>query len=147
MRRLVARAARRYGVRPSALLGMRNEWLALAFDLGMIDVSERETQRNMKRVERSAGGKGMGFPVIDIYRAAADRGFSTAILGNPASRERIEEIIRVQRVPSTEAQGRIHTSTATVSVLPEAATLSISFCAATTRRRRSSKRSRAAWPV
>jgi peptide chain release factor 1 len=27
---------------------------------------------------------------------------------------------RVQRVPSTESQGRIHTSTATVSVLPEA---------------------------
>src|SRR4029079_4395367 len=27
---------------------------------------------------------------------------------------------RVQRVPSTEAQGRIHTSTATVAVLPEA---------------------------
>jgi peptide chain release factor 1 len=27
---------------------------------------------------------------------------------------------RVQRVPATEAQGRIHTSTATVSVLPEA---------------------------
>ena len=28
---------------------------------------------------------------------------------------------RVQRVPATEAQGRIHTSTATVAVLPEAA--------------------------
>jgi len=27
---------------------------------------------------------------------------------------------RVQRVPSTESQGRIHTSTATVAVLPEA---------------------------
>src|ERR1044071_824476 len=27
---------------------------------------------------------------------------------------------RVQRVPATEAQGRIHTSTATVAVLPEA---------------------------
>src|SRR5207253_4265467 len=27
---------------------------------------------------------------------------------------------RVQRVPDTEAQGRIHTSTATVAVLPEA---------------------------
>ena len=27
---------------------------------------------------------------------------------------------RVQRVPVTEAQGRIHTSTATVAVLPEA---------------------------
>src|SRR5206468_5365667 len=27
---------------------------------------------------------------------------------------------RVQRVPATEAQGRVHTSTATVAVLPEA---------------------------
>src|SRR5205085_9351564 len=27
---------------------------------------------------------------------------------------------RVQRVPATEAQGRIHTSTATIAVLPEA---------------------------
>ncbi len=27
---------------------------------------------------------------------------------------------RVQRVPVTEAQGRVHTSTATVAVLPEA---------------------------
>ena len=27
---------------------------------------------------------------------------------------------RVQRVPKTESQGRIHTSTATVAVLPEA---------------------------
>jgi peptide chain release factor 1 len=30
---------------------------------------------------------------------------------------------RVQRVPDTEAQGRIHTSTATVAVLPEATTV------------------------
>ena len=27
---------------------------------------------------------------------------------------------RVQRVPSTESQGRVHTSTATVAVMPEA---------------------------
>ncbi len=32
---------------------------------------------------------------------------------------------RVQRVPTTEAQGRIHTSTATVAVLPEAAEVDI----------------------
>ena len=32
---------------------------------------------------------------------------------------------RVQRVPSTEAQGRIHTSTATAAVLPEAAEVDI----------------------
>jgi len=32
---------------------------------------------------------------------------------------------RVQRVPSTEAQGRIHTSTATVAALPEAEEIDI----------------------
>jgi peptide chain release factor 1 len=34
---------------------------------------------------------------------------------------------RVQRVPATEAQGRIHTSTATVAVLPEAEEVDIEF--------------------
>ena len=44
------------------------------------------------------------------------------VRGNGAySRLKFESgVHRVQRVPSTEAQGRIHTSTATVSVLPEA---------------------------
>ena len=32
---------------------------------------------------------------------------------------------RVQRVPATEAQGRIHTSTATVAVLPEAGDIDV----------------------
>jgi peptide chain release factor 1 len=52
-------------------------------------------------------------------------GFKEAILevrGEAAfSRLKFESgVHRVQRVPTTEAQGRIHTSTATVSVLPEA---------------------------
>jgi peptide chain release factor 1 len=34
---------------------------------------------------------------------------------------------RVQRVPTTEAQGRIHTSTATVAVLPEADEVEVSI--------------------
>jgi peptide chain release factor 1 len=39
----------------------------------------------------------------------------------PFARLKFESgVHRVQRVPTTEAQGRIHTSTATVSVLPEA---------------------------
>ncbi len=44
------------------------------------------------------------------------------VRGNGAfSRLKYESgVHRVQRVPTTEAQGRIHTSTATVSVLPEA---------------------------
>ena len=41
--------------------------------------------------------------------------------GGAYSRLKFESgVHRVQRVPTTEAQGRIHTSTATVSVLPEA---------------------------
>jgi peptide chain release factor 1 len=41
--------------------------------------------------------------------------------GGAYSRLKFESgVHRVQRVPSTEAQGRIHTSTSTVSVLPEA---------------------------
>lgn len=36
---------------------------------------------------------------LDIYRAAVDRGFSTAILGNPTPAERIREIVRV-RIPA-----------------------------------------------
>src|SRR6202043_128460 len=34
---------------------------------------------------------------------------------------------RVQRVPATEASGRIHTSTATVAVLPEAADVDVTI--------------------
>jgi len=56
---------------------------------------------------------------------AASGGFKEAIAeitGDGAySRLKYESgVHRVQRVPVTEAQGRIHTSTATVSVLPEA---------------------------
>ena len=55
----------------------------------------------------------------------ASGGFKEAIVevrGHGAySRLKFESgVHRVQRVPATEAQGRIHTSTATVSVLPEA---------------------------
>ena len=36
---------------------------------------------------------------------------------------------RVQRVPKTESQGRIHTSTATVAVLPEAEDVEVQISA------------------
>ena len=42
------------------------------------------------------------------------------------SRLKFERVVhRVQRVPQTEAQGRIHTSTVTVAVLPEAAEVDV----------------------
>src|SRR5437868_6833795 len=47
--------------------------------------------------------------------------FRVAGRGGAYSKLKFESgVHRVQRVPSTEAQGRIHTSTATVAVLPEA---------------------------
>ena len=79
--------------------------------------------------------------LFEMYRAfAARRGWSVGVLGSdPSDRGGYNEITfalkgdgvwarmhheagphRVQRVPVTESQGRIHTSSATVMVLPEA---------------------------
>lgn len=54
-------------------------------------------ERHVRGAVSFTGGNPLLHPrFLDIYRAAADRGFGTAILGNPAPRERIEEIVRVQ---------------------------------------------------
>src|SRR5437868_8774671 len=61
-----------------------------------------------------------GFKVEDLQVGEGD--FTFAIKGNGAYSVFKYEggTHRVQRVPETESQGRIHTSTATVAVLPEA---------------------------
>ena len=57
-----------------------------------------------------------GFKEV-VFRIAGKRAYS---------RLKFESgVHRVQRVPATEAQGRIHTSTATVAVLPEAEEIDI----------------------
>jgi selenobiotic family peptide radical SAM maturase len=57
-------------------------------------------ERSVRGAVSFTGGNPLLHPrFIDIYRAAVERGFGTAILGNPASRERIEEIVGV-RMPS-----------------------------------------------
>ena len=67
-----------------------------------------------------------GFATEDISHSAADQGgfkeVSFGITGDGAySIFKYEGgTHRVQRVPKTESQGRIHTSTATVAILPEA---------------------------
>ena len=64
----------------------------------------------IETLESSAGELG-GFKEV-IFKVTGDQVFRTL---------RYESgVHRVQRVPATEAQGRIHTSTATVAVLPEA---------------------------
>ena len=56
-------------------------------------------------------------PIVEKYRA-----YRTAKDACDEAREVLDEsgVHRVQRVPETETQGRIHTSTVTVAVLPEA---------------------------
>ena len=95
-------------------------------------------------IRAGAGGDEAGLWAADLYRAYiryaetqrwrhdllsmsenAKGGFKEVICqieGNGAfSRLKYESgVHRVQRVPETEAQGRIHTSTATVAVMPEA---------------------------
>ncbi|HWR72310.1 MAG TPA: thio(seleno)oxazole modification radical SAM maturase SbtM [Nitrospirota bacterium] len=56
--------------------------------------------RNVQGAVSFTGGNPLLHPdFLAIYRAAVERGFSTAILGNPSPRERIEEIIRI-RMPA-----------------------------------------------
>ena len=95
-------------------------------------------------IRAGTGGDEAGLFASDLYRAysryAQNRGWEVDVMdSNPSdvggynkivfevqgrgaySRLKYESgVHRVQRVPETEAQGRIHTSTATVAVLPEA---------------------------
>ena len=70
--------------------------------------------------------EGLKYRVELLGTSAADAGgikeVSFAVKGNGAYSVFKHEggVHRVQRVPATETQGRIHTSTATVAVLPEA---------------------------
>ena len=44
-----------------------------------------------------SGGNPLLYPnFTELYRAAAERGFVTALLGNPATREQIHELISIQ---------------------------------------------------
>ena len=89
-------------------------------------------------IRGGAGGDEAGLWAGDLYRMltkyAERRGFKTETLGAADGSYTFEVkgdgaysvfkfeggTHRVQRVPETESQGRIHTSTATVAVLPEA---------------------------
>jgi len=74
--------------------------------------------------ERYAGLKGWRFEVLDANDTGIGgvREASAKITGRGVfARLKFESgVHRVQRVPATEASGRIHTSAATVAVLPEA---------------------------
>jgi peptide chain release factor 1 len=104
----------------------------------MVERDPNDDKDVIIEIQGGAGGEEAGLWAGDLYRMlskyAERRGFSTepmdvgdgkytfAVKGDGAySIFKFEGgTHRVQRVPATESQGRIHTSTATVAILPEA---------------------------
>ncbi|MEX2412807.1 MAG: peptide chain release factor 1 [Thermoleophilaceae bacterium] len=105
--------------------------------LAMVEPDPNDEKNVIVEIRGGAGGEEAGLFAGDLYRMltryAERRGFAPepmsvsdgeytfAIKGRGAYSVFKHEggTHRVQRVPETESQGRIHTSTATVAVLPE----------------------------
>ena len=106
--------------------------------LAMVEADPNDDKDVIVEIRPGAGGEEAGLFAGDLYRMldryADRRGFKTEAIelgdghftfavkgGGAYSVFKYEGgTHRVQRVPATESQGRIHTSTATVAVLPEA---------------------------
>jgi peptide chain release factor 1 len=111
---------------------------------GIIPPDPSDSRNTIIEIRAGAGGSESALFAADLYRmytryADAQNWKVEAMDASPSDLGGYKEIIfnvtgtdvykrlkyesgvhRVQRVPATEAQGRIHTSTATVAVLPEA---------------------------
>jgi peptide chain release factor 1 len=116
----------------------RIEELEEEIRLAMVETDPNDAKDVIVEVRAGAGGDEAGLWAGDIYRMltryaerlgfqtetldASDGSYTFEVRGDGAfSRFKYEGgTHRVQRVPATESQGRIHTSTATVAVLPEA---------------------------
>jgi len=118
--------------------------LARRVQAGILPPDPTDSRNTIVEIRAGAGGAESALFAADLYRMlnryAETRGWRVETMDSSASdlgglREVIFSVTgndvfkrlkyesgvhRVQRVPATEAQGRIHTSTATVAVLPEA---------------------------
>ena len=118
--------------------------LAQQIQFGLVPPDPTDSRNTIIEIRAGAGGSESALFAADLYRMycryAEARGWKIETMdSNPSDLGGFKEIIftitgtdvfkrmkyesgvhRVQRVPATEAQGRIHTSTATVAVLPEA---------------------------
>jgi len=125
-------------------LGKRVADLEREIQIGLLPSDENENRDAIVEIRAGTGGSEAAIFAADLYRMynryAESAGLKTEDLESSSSELRgLKEVIfrvsgesvfrklryesgvhRVQRVPATEAQGRIHTSTATVAVLPEA---------------------------
>ena len=122
----------------------RLEELAEEIRLAMVETDPNDEKNVLVEIRGGAGGDEAALFAGDLYkmltRYAEVRGFSTEVISQSAAEQGgFKDVTfavkgegaysvfkfeggthRVQRVPKTESQGRIHTSTATVAVLPEA---------------------------
>ncbi len=122
----------------------RLEELEEAIRLTMVERDPNDDKDVIVEIRAGAGGDEAALFAGDLFkmltRYAEERGFSAEVLSeSQAEQGGFKELTlgvkgdgaysvfkyeggthRVQRVPKTESQGRIHTSTATVAVLPEA---------------------------
>jgi peptide chain release factor 1 len=118
--------------------------LECEIQIGLLPPHENENRDAIVEIRAGTGGSEAAIFAADLYRMynryAESAGLKTEDLeSSPSELGGLKEAIfrvsgesvfrklryesgvhRVQRVPATEAQGRIHTSTATVAVLPEA---------------------------
>lgn len=125
--------------------------LAARIRRGLLPKDPRDARNVIMEIRAGAGGEEAALFGFELYRAfsryAERKRWQTEILSASESEKGgFKEVIfeirgdgaysrlkyesgvhRVQRVPETESQGRIHTSTATVAVLPEAEEVDINI--------------------
>lgn len=127
-----------------ARLEAEEKKFAQQLQFGLVPPNPTDSRNTIVEIRAGAGGSESALFAADLYRMytryAETRGWKVETMDSNSSdlggfKEVVFEIFgtdvykrlkhesgvhRVQRVPATEAQGRIHTSTATVAVLPEA---------------------------
>ncbi len=125
-------------------LGERKEELESELKLLLIPRDPNDSKNTVVEIRAGTGGDEAALFAADLYRMytkyAESQGWKAEALGsNPTGIGGLKEIVfsvsgtdvfgclkyesgvhRVQRVPETESSGRIHTSAASVAVLPEA---------------------------
>jgi peptide chain release factor 1 len=125
-------------------LEQRLEELEDELKLALVQRDPNDEKDVIVEIRKGTGGDEAAIWAGDLYRMltryAESRGFKCEVLGsNPSESGGYNDVTfaikgegaysifkweggthRVQRVPVTESQGRIHTSTATVAVMPEA---------------------------
>jgi len=127
-----------------ARLEAEEKRLGQQLQFGLVPPDPTDSRNTIVEIRAGAGGSESALFAADLYRMytryAEARGWKVDPMdSNPSDLGGFKEVVfeisgqdvfktlkhesgvhRVQRVPATEAQGRIHTSTATVAVLPEA---------------------------